>query len=299
MIEIRTILLPTDFSEPADRARPHAFELARRFGAEVTLLHVRTLYSDDPQRIAEEMPTPAADHVFHRKMNRLPAEMSANVRVKTALVREVSPAEGILDYLSEQETDLLVMGTHGRTGLTHFLLGSVAERIVRHAPCPVLTIGHAREHYRDLPSYQNILVPFDFSEHSRTAALYGAELARRFGASLHVLYVIEQEVHPAFYDIWRETTARAIPDIAKDARASLEEILAREELQDLNLHVRLGEAKAHDEIADYAAKNDIHLIVMGTHGLSGLDHALVGSTTERVVRIATCPVLTLKLPVAL
>ncbi len=291
MSEIKRILFPTDFSETADAAKGHAVEWAKRFKAGVTALHVRTVYTDDPTRIREELEESALEDPLHEKMG----ELGGEVRVETRVVRNVSQAAGILDFLAENPIDLVVMGTHGRTGLSHFLLGSVAEKILRHAPCPVLTVGHVQADYRSSPAYRNILVGFDFSRHSLDAVRHASELARRFESQVHALYVLEREIHPAYYDYWAQNMKKDLPDIENEARKSLADVLSGEGLDSIHLHVVAGGGLPHREISDFARKNEMDLIVMGTHGLSGLEHMLLGSVTERVVRTASCPVLTFKL----
>lgn len=291
MSEIKKILFPTDFSETADAARVHAMELARRFDAQIIVLHVRTVYADDPQKIKEELEKAAGEDALHARMG----DLGDEVEVETQVVRSVSQAGGILDFLFESKVDLVVMGTHGRSGLSRFLLGSVAEKVVRHAPCPVLTVGHVQKSYRASPHYKKILVGFDFSKNSRQAALHAAHLARRFAAQLHVLYVLEQEVRPAHYDHWTESMKKALPEIERDARQALEQILEGEKGVKPEIHVKVNASHTHTGIVEFAKKNEIDLIVLGTHGLSGLEHMLLGSTAERVVRLAACPVLTYKL----
>jgi nucleotide-binding universal stress UspA family protein len=222
----------------------------------------------------------------------LSGELTAPSSIRYRVVRNVSPAAGILDFLDANLTDLVVMGTHGRSPLSHFLLGSVAERIVRHANCPVLTVGHARKNYH--PHYKNILIPFDFSKQSKQAVRLGVALANQFKATVKVLHILEQEVHPAYFDNWRKTVDLTLPEIKEDARLSLEETLADETMEGVEFCVQAGGGKAHREIARFSKEHNIDLIIMATHGLSGLEHVLVGSTTERVVRIAQCPVLTFK-----
>lgn len=291
MSEIKNILFPTDFSDAADAARAHAVEWARRFGARITVLHVRTVFTDDPARIKRELEEAAVEDPLHEKMGQSLGEVES----VTKLVRSVSQAGGILDFLAETPMDMVVMGTHGRGGLTHFLLGSVAEKVVRHAPCPVLTVGHAQEEYRGSPDYKKILVGFDFSRHSIEAVRHAAELARRFEGGVQALYVLAREVQPAYYDYWSQIARADLADIEEEARKALRDAVLKEGLSEIELHVVTTNSTAQREIVDFAKSNEIDLIVMGTHGLSGFEHVLLGSTTERVVRSASCPVLTYKL----
>lgn len=294
-MEIRNVLFPTDFSEPSQCALPHALEVARRFDAGITLLHVRSPYADDPNR-------PEFHFFDDGKYSAYVEQELANAcsgigeghRVRSALVREVNPAAGILDFVRDDRVDMIVMGTHGRTGLGHFFLGSVAERVVRHAPVPVLTVASRQEDYRSQPGYRKLLVAYDFSNHSREAAVRANELARVYGARLQVLYVIEEEVHPGYYEQWKVSLREEMPEIIGDARKSLAELLGEDGMENVEVFVEVGDGagRAHREISGFARKQQTDLIVMGTYGLSGVEHMLLGSTTERVIRIAPCPVLT-------
>jgi nucleotide-binding universal stress UspA family protein len=136
------ILVPTDFSQASELAVHAAAIVARQNGARVTLLHVLglpMLYDEDLEQArpeARELEAAVHDHL-DRVVEKLLGDLPD---VKTALLRDRSPAEAICQWALEQDVDLIVVATHGRTGLTHFLIGSVAERVVRHAPCPVLTM---------------------------------------------------------------------------------------------------------------------------------------------------------------
>ncbi len=295
-MEIKKILFPTDFSRAANQALPHALKIAQKYEADINLLHVATLYSDDPSAPEyQQLDEGNFKEYIEKSLGEISQAMESSQKVTTEVVREVAPATGILDFIEEKGIDLTVMGTHGHSALAQFFLGSVAERVVRHAPCLVLTVAQDRKEYRTNPDYQNILVAFDFSEHSKKAAREARDMASQYGARLQALYVVEQEVHPAFYLKWRESMARELPQIAEVAKESLKSTLGEEGLQDLDVHVEIGDGKAHAEISKFARANEVDLIVMGTHGLSGLDRMLLGSTTERLVRIASCPVLTVKL----
>jgi len=165
MTRITRILVPTDFSATADAALDYAYVLAERFNASIELLHVL----DDPfvadgmaaEAYISEAPTlrtamlqEAQERLRHRASTRggLPA-------IKTEVLFGHG-ARTIVEYAAERGVDLVVMGTHGRTGLAHLLLGSVAEQLVRTAPCPVLTVRHveAREHYQELVALEDRVV---------------------------------------------------------------------------------------------------------------------------------------------
>lgn len=155
-IELKTVCVPTDFSQQADHALRYGVTLAERFGAALHLLHI-------VQDISPTVPEPGlailpTDEIM-RNLEKgaiegleklLPPESTAKIHVIRA-VRHGVPFHEICRYAKQQSVDLLVLGTHGRTGLAHFLLGSVAERVVRSSPCPVLTVRHP-EHEFVVPS---------------------------------------------------------------------------------------------------------------------------------------------------
>jgi nucleotide-binding universal stress UspA family protein len=295
MMQVKRILVPTDFSESSQCALRHATELARKFGAELVLTHIRTPYADDPNRPEYHFFDEGRYSAFvTEELSRTSEGISSDHVVRTLVGRDVSPANGILRVAEENQADLIVMGTHGRTGLGHFFLGSVAEKVVRHARLPVMTVSSKREGYRDNHRYQRILASYDFSAHSREAVCRARDLAALYGARLSVLYVIEQEIHPGYYDVWKVSVKSEMPGIAQEARKSLLSVLGEHGLDDVEVFVEVGrgDGRVHRDITRFAADHETDLIVMGTYGLSGIEHMLLGSTTERVIRIAPCPVLT-------
>lgn len=298
-MQVKRILMPTDFSQPSQCALRHAVELARRFEGELILAHIRTPYADDPNRPEYHFLDEGRYSAFvTEQLARTSEGLGSEQVIRTVVGRDVSPANGILRVAGENQVDLIVMGTHGRSGLGHFFLGSVAEKVVRHADVPVLTVSSKRDKYRDNPKYQRILASYDFSAHSKEAACRARDLATLYGAHLSILYVIEQEIHPGYYDVWKVSVKSEMPEIAKEARKSLLAVLGEHGLDDVEVFVEVGrgDGRVHRDITRFASEHEMDLIVMGTYGLSGIEHMLLGSTTERVVRVAPCPVLTFHLP---
>jgi nucleotide-binding universal stress UspA family protein len=157
-----------------------------------------------------------------------------------------------------------------------------------------MTVAPARVDYRDRPDYRKILATFDFSRHSGYAAKRAGELAQEYEADLLILNVIEQEVLPGYHQAWREAATEDLPAITVEAERSVSKTLGEAGVSEHELFVEVGSGKGrvHKVITEFAATHNVDLIVMGTHGLSGVEHMLLGSTTERVVRTAPCPVLT-------
>ena len=292
---IEDILFPTDFSEPAKRALPHALMMATKCDARITVLHVRVLFEDDPNQpqyhFFEE--GKYADYI-EGQLEEIRQKFTPDHSVSTATVRGISPAAGILDYLEQNPVDAVVMGTHGRSPLGRFFLGTVTEKVVRHAPCAVLTVAHHRMNYRNIPDYRKILAPFDFSEYSVKALLKARALALKYQADLQVLHVLAPQLQPFFYELWKISNVADLPKFEANAKRALAKSLGKLGLKGLKVHVEdgTGDGRASEIIVKFAEENLVDLIVMGTHGLTGIERVLLGSTTERVVRTAPCPVLT-------
>jgi len=156
MILLKNILVATDFSEPSDAALAYGRELARTFGARLTVLHVADniaarAYGADGIVFVEPDLQEELEAMARKNLARLLAgDEGVDIRSEPVVVSASSPAVAIVHYAREQTVDLIVMGTHGRGAMAHLLMGSVAERVVRTAPCPVLTVRHP-EHDFVLP----------------------------------------------------------------------------------------------------------------------------------------------------
>jgi nucleotide-binding universal stress UspA family protein len=273
------ILVPTDFSPPSDAALSYARLLARTFDASLHLLHVIGTHSTPSQAIADSRDrVPAA---LRDLRNRLTADdRSPNVAVLA--VEAPDPAAQIVRTARSRDASLIVMGTHGRGGIARVLMGSVAEKVVRTATCPVFTTNGALR--APAKGFRRILVPTDFSAPS-DAALH---CARRLAAGLHVLTEVSATSSELF--VSEPPEARSIRLI--DARDRLKHRITADDGVTLRVTSEVIFGSPAQIIVDYAADNCFDLIVMGTHGRTGMAHLLVGSVAERVVRTAGCPVFT-------
>ena len=297
MLEIKKILVPSDFSPCSGQALAHALALARRIDAEVHVLFAEVPYGEAYPKPADS----AAADPLQAFLEQAGVEQGdaaldpACFRIEHVVVRNVIVAPAILDYAVDQDIDLIVMGTHGRRSVEHLLLGSIAEDIVRLAPCPVLTLRASKKPQPAPTEVRSILVPVDFSEHAREALRYARVLAAFFDARLDLLHVIEEALHPAFYGPGLQSVYDVIPDLDEKAEERLRTFYWEAEggaVSEVRFKALTG--KVARVIAKYAAQEGTDLIVIATHGLTGLEHYFMGSVAERVVRRAPCPVFTVK-----
>ena len=300
-MEIRRILFPTDFSPCARQAFAPATSLARRYGAELHVLHTLVLHGQEPQEPMFYMPAPeeafeAAAVVARQELAALAETATAEgARLVQVLRRDFTAAAGILEYAREEEMDLIVLGTHGRRGPARLLLGSVAEEVMRAAACPVLAMRPpARGTNRPVTLVRRILVPFDFTPAARAALRAAADVARRYGARLVLLHVVDEPIWPEVYGVEAASELLAERELARErAELRLRE-LARELPADVpyDLEVRAGSPAG--EILKMVDRPAIDLVVMGTRGQTGVRRLVMGSTAEEVVRLSGAPVLVVK-----
>ncbi len=304
MIEIRRILCPIDFSDHARRALDHAIAIARWYESTVTVLHVFQTpgaeFGSGPALSEPTVLTPVdRDQLLADTSAFAETERASDVTME-AVVCEGNAAGEILKQATSMKADLLVIGTHGRSGFERLLLGSVAERVLRKASCPVMTVPVR------LPDavpagpvlYKRILCPVDFSESSLQALKYAMSMAQEADGQLTALHVVEPE--------FENTTDMA--SVAFNAGMALGDFLKEREEA---LRRRLQEAvagasefctveslmthgKPWREVLRVAADRQSELIVMGVQGRGAADLLFFGSTTQHVVREASCPVLTLR-----
>jgi len=289
----RRILVATDFSAPAERALDTALALAAPTEGEVHLIHALEVVppSLSPYTLAiPEDLIRTAREAGKRKLDAARRKVEARGLATSAVLGELPAAAAIAARATEIGADLVVVGSHGHTGVKHFLLGSVAEHSVMQSPISVLTVrgeGHAE-------SPRTIVVGTDFSAHAERAVALAADWARAFGAQLHLVNGISLAtpfVGP--YDV-------AVPAaLIDESYAAAEKKLAAiaEQLAGVDAHVAVLSAAPHDAIDTIARRVKADLIVTGSRDLRGLKHVLLGSVAERTLRHAPCSVLTVKAPI--
>lgn len=299
-IRLQRILCPVDASEPSAQAGAQAIAFARWSGARVTVLHViQPVYAASPELLpmVAEQRDDAEPAIRQWMQTEFHAASEAGIGIDL-VVRTGVPTHEILACATTLPADLIVMGTHGASGFEHLVLGSVTEKVLRRASCPVLTVPPQGVATSRLP-FQRVFCALDFSDCSLAALEFAMTTAMGSGAALTLAHVLEwpwQEPPAPAFDELPRAEAEALGAYRqrreRDALARLE-ALAPEGLRD-RCHARVSHGKSHVEILRLAAEEHADLIVLGVHGRNTFDRAVFGSTSDHVVRRSTCPVLTLR-----
>ena len=297
MMSISQILCPIDFSEFSRHAVHHAFAMARWYDARLTVLHV----SGNAWRELDLPPLEVArldrDLVL-REMKAFVGEPGAGVAVSCVACEASDVRREILTQASALAADLMVMGTHGRTGFERLLLGSVTETVIRKAPCPVMVVpraAHDAEPAKPV-SFRGVLCPVDFSDGSLNALQYALSIAQEADADLTLLHAIELPPELAEHPVTPPIDVDAIRAATEAARLRhLRELVPDSVRTYCRVHTMVREGAAHVEILKTAAELHSDLIVMGVQGRGAVDLLVFGSNTLRVCRVAACPVLTVPL----
>jgi nucleotide-binding universal stress UspA family protein len=295
-MEIKQILVPVDFSDTSDKAIELAAFMAAKFGSEITLYHVVVLFKVEDADLDEKMEL--YENLFHslkekaeeKSDSRIELVAKQKVPVHKVIVRGLAASDSILEYIDNHPVDLVIMGTHGKSGIQKVIQGSVTERIVRLSPVPVLTV------HPETPTidFDNILVPVDFSVYSEKALQYAVEIAKKYNSKLHCFHVVQKEIHPSFYSAGITSLFELDHQLEDRIINKMKEELKPFRNEGLQVQFGVAEGKPVKEILTYASNHEIDLIVMGTHGLTGMNHLLMGSVSEKVVRHANVPVIVVK-----
>ena len=298
---IKRILFATDFSQWARRAEDYACALACSWRASLTVLSVAEfppgLNPDYPvnQQYLADLLKNASSQLVDLKGRAERRGIAVTTRVATGI-----PSEEVVTVARAEDSDLIVVGTRGKTGLAHVLLGSTAERVIRGAPCPVLTVrmepADTEQEEGALSRsvmLERILVPVDFSDCSLDALEYAAVVAQQAKASLMLLHVLEPVSYGLDFTLGHSRTRE---QVRETWTKRLEELAASLRVRQVPVESQLRGGLPSDSILDSARTLPCDLIVMGTHGRRGISHAFSGSVAEAVLRKALCPVLTVRNP---
>lgn len=290
-VAIRNILFATDFSATSEAALPFALALAKHYGAALFVTHI---LAPEPRY---ELPLePEPDAINPRKQK---AQTNFDALLASGLLNEV-PHEPILrcgefwetmqDVIASRAIDLIVAGTHGRQGLRKMILGSVAEKIFRHAACPVLTVGPHASKELVADGIRRVLFATDFTTVSLAALPYAYSLARAEGAQLTVMNVLPL-VPPAIDAVIMPDLG---PDFSDDARKQLDEMLKTYAPLPQAPESVVVKGDVVPAIVNAATERMTALIVMGVRHKGNVATHFPWSIVDAVVCQANCPVLTVR-----
>lgn len=275
------VLFATDFSPCSEAALPYARAIAERYGSTIHLVHV---YSSEP--LVGPLGVPIEDVEIERtaaqtRMDKFCECDAVKHTLHTVTLQKGVVSEVISQLVGDLGIDLIVLGTHGRRGVRHFVLGSVAEQIFRHATCPVMTVGPEAHDGLSAGKIGSILYATDFSSGSQHAFSYALSLARSGKARLTLLHAIEDELLISFGD-----QAFSI------VKSRLGQLMPEGSGVDYSVIAECGPAT--DMILKAAKYAGADLIVMGARKGAAASAHSPWATAHRVVCCATCPVLTVR-----
>lgn len=290
-VKLDSILAAVDFSDASSRVLPYAVLMAERFSAKLYVCHALDFaYAGIYDASLLVLPARARElaHEVEAKLKNL----LAGTRVKwEPLIVEGDPANAIAQAADDKNVDLVIAATHGRSGLGRVLLGSVSERLLRTVRRPLLTVRQDTNAPKEGLRLKKILVGCDFSPDSAHALEHALNLAQEFQSEIHLVHAIE----PTLYKHIDATTGALAADlelaVEKTIRQRLDALVPPEVRTWCEVKTACVSGYSFEEIVRYVTDHAIDLVVLGRRGHALLDRMLVGSTTDRVLRKAPCPVL--------
>jgi len=302
MMELPRILCAVDFSEFSRHALHHALSVARSHRSTVTALHVVApapaavgggFYfggENPPPLLLPTMDLQTATRELDRFVR---IEPIPGVKVETLVTEAAAVDREILAQAARLHPNLLVMGTHGRSGFERLFLGSIAEKVLRKAGCPVMTVPPQVDDARvsGPAPFRRIVCGIDFSKSSRAALDYAMSLAQEDAAALAVVHVID--THPMYVDLL-PPAAIDLHTWIEQATAGLHELVPDKVRRVCNVAEVVRQGRPYREVLGLAAELAADLIVLGVHGAGATDRFFFGSTTHHVVREGHCAVLTVR-----
>jgi nucleotide-binding universal stress UspA family protein len=289
-MQFNLILCPIDFSDFSVSAYQYALTLAEHYKVRLLALHVVELskypYADYAGAIGDLADlSRALCEGGKAKLREFVAKHSRQGIEPQLVVEEGNASDLILSFAQTHNSDLIVMGTHGRRGFDRFVLGSVTDRVMRRVGCPVLVVSNAAHNIMTTGPdgkhrLSRILYCTDFSINSERALQYALFVAAEYRAELTMFHVVEG------------TLDRTITEAIVAARAEqLDKLISDNQGMHLSVRTAVRCGKPYEEIVGYAKEVESHLIVMTARGGNALDRAVFGSTTYRVIQLGPCPVL--------
>jgi nucleotide-binding universal stress UspA family protein len=286
-------MCPVDCSDTSRHALAHAAAIARWYQARLTVLYVfvNRPTMDLPAFLLDDADRDRLMDQLRQFTASVPSELSLDVRVEEAGYEW----EEIVAQAESLHADLLVLGTHGRSGFQHLFLGSVTEKVIRKATCPTLVVPPRAPGAGagDAVQFHRLLCPVDFSDSSVNALTYALDLAQEVDGTLTVLHVVEMPVG-LDDDVALEALKSAPAAASADALRRLQALIPEQARTYCTVDAVVTDGRAYRQILDQARERQAELIVLGSSGRGALDRLMFGSTAHHVIRAAACPVLVVR-----
>jgi len=279
------ILVPIDFSDRSKKALDVAEKFAPIVGGKVTPFYSHLPISELDEPYALGMSTAMyqnfddLESILKERVSELSKEVVDKKYLNEPIIMMGNAAQSIIDI--SDDFDYIIMSSHGRTGFSRFLLGSVSEKVLRLSKIPVMIV----ENESDVGEFKNILVTTDFSDNASGAFPYAVKLAQKTGGTIDLLHVLSFD---QFDDDEKDLSLRKI-------REDRLKILVKEHFQPIsdrvNSKVIITQGSPHEAIFEHVNENNYNLVVMATVGRTGINYLMMGSTTANVVRHVKSAVL--------
>jgi len=301
MIELHRILCPVDFSAPSLRALRHASGFAGWYESALTVLYVNPTLPLEAGgdaatfAVGSTAVLEAQSTAVMQDLREFVTQAAGDRTVDVELEEGTGIATAVVTRASSLPADLIVMGTHGRTGIKRLFVGSVAERVLRSAPCPVMVVPPHDAVPTETVSFKHIVCAIDFSDSSLAGLRWAVSLAQETDAQLWMLHTIEV---PPELRASTVVTGVEVDELNASARADaldrLRSLIPSEAAGFCSIETATATGEAAHAILRFAAEHTADLIVMGAQGHGPIDRLIFGSKTRDVISGATCPVLTVR-----
>ena len=294
-MQFKNILCATDFSDFSNRTVNYGIALANEFDSKLFVCHVIDLSSVAIYGEFQLDPVGLQDRIMNDANEQLQEIIGEQQIDWEPLISVGHAADEISRIVEEQDMDLVISATRGRSGLKRLILGSVTERLMRTLSCPLLVVHSpdkavAASDDQEV-NMKSILIGCDFSPDSEVAFEHGLSLAQEFQSELHLAHVVETSVYQQLHKTESPVEEELQQEIQTRVIKKLQDMIPEEARNWCKPQTSLLDGHPYEELVKYADKNNIDMIVLGTRGHGLVKSLLIGSTTDRVVRNAPCPVL--------
>lgn len=283
----KTILIGIDNSSSSDVALLEASSWVKKHGGKIILVHAVYFDTEEFGNAPEQMEKrlKAGEEVCIQAKDMITSEFGIEVQ---SLVCEGDISSVIIDIAEEKKADIIVLGTYGRKGLSRLLMGSVTAHVIANSHTDVLVVKKQSKEYTGI--YRSILIPFDASESSKKALNRACQLAKIDNSETTVLYVIP--CYEEMIEFLRTDSVKK--SLMSEAQRILDEAKNISAIKNVSVTTEIAEGHASEEIIKTVDRLKNDLIVMGSYGWRGFDKAIIGSTVERTILKASCPVLVVR-----